>query len=95
MIDFAQQFFLVFDPLLFAFVAGYFALRNFGILAVDGVRKNTSQGIIVLLRNGIVLMVVAPCATGGEAKKAACHHIHAVMPLIGACHLYSAVVIKP
>ena len=55
---------LVFEH--FVFVDDRF--RNLRILVVDRVVKNTGQSVIVLLRNGIVLVIVAAGAGDRQSE---------------------------
>ena len=45
----------------------------------DGTAKYAIQGVVVFLRNGIVLVVVASCTGDGQAHQAATDHIDAIV----------------
>ena len=70
-------------------------LRRPRILFVNRVEEDAGQRIIIGLRNGIVLVIVAARARHRQAKESAGHHIHAIVTLIGARHFVRAVVVIP
>ena len=70
-------------------------LGNARILVVGGVQEDAGERVVVGLRNGIVLMIVAARAGDGESEEAAGNHVDAVVTFIGAGHFDGAVVVIP
>ena len=60
-----------------------------------GVQEDAGERVVVGLRNGIVLVVVAARAGHGEAEETAGDHIDAVVALVGAGYFHRTVVVIP
>ncbi len=70
-------------------------LRGERILVVLGVEEHAAERVIVLGRNRVVLVIVAPGAADRQAQHAAAHGIDAVVALVGAGNLHRPVVVVP
>ncbi len=70
-------------------------LRCARILFIHGVVEDAGKRVVIGLRNGIVLVIVAAGAGDSQAHEAAGYGIDAVMPLISAGDFVRAVVVIP
>ena len=93
--EIAQQLFARFNLFLVFLVFLVHALRHQRILVIHRVQENPRERVVILGRDGIVLMVVATRAAYCQTQESARHNIYAIVPLIGARHFHRAVVVEP
>ena len=76
-------------------VLGDDGLRRGRVLFVRRVVENPGKGVVIGLRNRVVLVIVAAGAANGQAHEPARNDVDAVVPFVGASDFKSAVVVVP
>ena len=62
---------------------------------IGGVEEDAGERVVVGLRNGIVLMIVAARAGDGKTEEAAGNYVDAIVAFVGAGYFDGAVVVIP
>jgi hypothetical protein len=72
------------DFFLVGFVALHLLFGGERVLFVGGAGEDAAEGVVVALGDGIVLVIVAAGAGGGDAEEAAGDHVDAIVAFVGA-----------